>query len=1049
MRKYLLFILLLLFCAVSLHAQVTTSSLTGTVKDQKGETLIGATVKATHQPTGTVYGTTTRLDGKFTIPNMRTGGPYFIEISYIGFTSEKFTNIVLKLGEPYFLEVTLGNSSTEIKDVTIIAKKDPLFNSKKIGTSTNINSEQLQTLPTISRSLQDFTRITPQANGNSFGGINYRFNGLTIDGAVNNDAFGIGNTGAPGGQANTQPISLDAVQEIQVVLAPFDVTNANAIGGGVNAITRSGSNKIEGSAYYFFRNENTVGKSVDGNNTKALPFHNRTFGVRIGGPIIKDKLFLFTSIERANIVQPTTFNAGDPGALTATEAFKIDSTARARYGFDVGNPNAIDAETLNDKIFVRFDWNINAKHQLTLRHNYINAYDDNISRSATSFRFGSNLYRFNDEQNNSVLELRSNFSNKMSNNLIVGHSSIRDARAANGSVFPQVRISGLTNNASATFGSESASTANELDQDIFEFTDNFKLFLNKHTLTFGTHNEFFKVRNLFINNMAGSYTWNNLNDFINDTKPGAAASISIVPGDSRPAARFKAVQLGFYAQDEFEAFTGFKLIAGLRVDIPYLLDKPLGNDLVSTTFPGYRTDQVPSGTPLFSPRLSFNWDITGDRSIQIRGGSGLLTSRAPFVWISNQFTNNGMLTKAVNASVGSGTFVADPNNQQAAGGTASTTYEVNLIEKDFKLPQVFRNNLAVDFKLPYGIQGTLEGLHSKTVNNISYKNLNIKPSVASINSALSGGADKRPIYTNNSAAGRVNGTFTNVYLLQNTNKGYAYNITAQLQKAFDFGLASSIAYTYGQSKDINSGVSSTAGSGFGGVHIWEDPQNPPLTYSNHDLRHRIVGSLNYSVRYGKIKTYGTTVSLFYVGRSGQPFTYIYNGDINQDNSISSGNSSNDLIYIPSSQSEIKLVPLAASGSIPAQTVDEQWVALDAYISGDPYLSSRRGQYAERNAARMPWEHQFDFRLLQDLGLVFKGTKNSLQLSIDVINVGNLLNKDWGRSYFINNNTYALVNYVTSSGGGFTFRAPNGNVPYQPAAFASRWQAQFGLRYNFN
>lgn len=1047
--KFLVLVLAFVGFATAADAQITTATLSGTVTDAKGA-LPGAGVKAVHTPTGTVYAVSTNNDGRYTITNMRTGGPYTIEITYVGYQGFKATDVTLKLGDTYIQNAVLSEAGRQLQEIVVSGKKDALFNSKKIGASTNITKEQIQSLPSLSRSLQDFTRLTPQANGNNFAGINNRYNGLTIDGAVNNDAFGLGSTGAPGGQANTQPISLDAIQEIQVVLAPFDVTNANAIGGGVNAVTRSGSNKVEGSAYFFGRNQNTIGRSVDGLNTKALPFHNYTYGLRVGLPLVKDKLFFFVSAERQSIVQPTTFNAGEPGAVSVADLQRIATVARNRYGYDIGSYDPYDSETRNDKIFARLDWNINAKNQLTLRHNYIKAFDDNISRSATSFRLSSNLYRFNDKQNNSVLELRSNISNTLSNNLIIGYSRIRDTRAYEGDPFPQIRINGVgSNNATVQFGNEANSTANELDQDIFEFTDNFKIFANKHTLTFGTHNEFYKIRNLFVGNLNGNYFWNNITDFENNTKPGANTSKSIVPGDSRPAARFKAAQLGFYFQDEIEAFKGFKLMAGVRVDVPLLFDTPTANPKVAATFPNYRTDVKPSQTPLVSPRLSFNWDLTGDRSLQLRGGGGLLTSRAPFVWISNQFGGTGLLTQSVSAPINTGTFIQDVNNQQAAGGTATTTSQISLIDKNFRLPQVFRANLAFDFKLPLGIQATVEGLYSKTVNNISYKNLNIRRSTATINPALSGGADLRPAYSNTTAT-RVNGTdFTEVYLLENTNDGYTYNLTGQLQKSFNMGLYASIAYTYGKAKDVNSGFSSTAGSGYGGTFIVTDADNPPLAFSNYDLRHRIVGALNYTLKYGRNKASATTFSLFYAGKSGGTISYIYNGDLNGDNSVSTGNASNDLIFVPRTLSDIRLVPLAASGSLPAQTVAEQWAALDAFINNDKYLSTRRGQYAERNGGRMPWEHQFDLRIMQDLGVIFKGSKNSLQLSLDVINVGNLINKDWGRSYFVNNNAFPLINYVTTSGGGFTFRTPTNNLPYAASSISSRYQAQFGLRYNFN
>lgn len=1052
MKKSLLLRLVLVIVAFvgitfGADAQITTSTMTGTVKDAKGA-LPGASLKATHVPTGTVYSVSTNNDGRFTISNMRVGGPYTVEVSFIGYEPEKITDLTLKLGDPYILNVVLADNSKQLNEVVIVGKNDPVFNSKKTGASTNISKEQLESLPSLSRSLTDFTRLTPQANGNSFAGANNRFNNISIDGAVNNDVFGLAGNGAPGGQANTQPISLDAIQELQVVLAPFDVTLGNFAGGGINAVTRSGTNKVEGSAYFFGRNQNTIGKSVDGLNTKAAEFYNTQFGFRLGAPIIKNKLFFFVNGEMGRIQQPTTLNVGDPGSvLSAADAQTITSTLQSRYGYDAGTSGAIDSKTQNNKLFARLDWNINAKNQLTLRHNYIKAFDDNISRSTTQFRFGNNAYRFNNNQNVSVLELRSSISPSVSNNLIVGYQRIRDFRSTSGALFPQIQINninGISGN-SVLVGSERSSTANELDQDIIEFTDNLKIFANKHTFTIGTHNEFFKFRNLFMNNFAGSYTYSNLNDFVTNAKPNvAAATYSVVPGDPTPAAKFSAAQLGFYFQDEIEAFKGFKLVAGLRVDVPLFFDDPAANPLVASTFLNQRTDQTPSGQILVSPRMSFNWDLTGDRALQLRGGAGLLTSRAPFVWLSNQFTNSGMLYGAVNATNGTGTFIADPANQKAAGGSVST-YEVNLANNNFKLPQVFRTNIAADFKLPGGITGTLEALYSKTVNNVLYKNINMKPAIGTIPASITGGADRRPLYNYPASAGKVNTTFTNVYYLDNTDKGSTYNLTAQLQKAFNFGLYLSGSYTYGKSKDVNSGASSTASSNFGFVQIVNDPNNPDLAYSNFDIRHRVTGALNYSVKYGKNKAFGTTFSLFYVGKSGSPFTYLYFGDLNQD-----GNNQNDLLYVPRTQSEINLGTLTVGTQ--TFTPAQQWAALDAFINSDPYLSSRRGQYTERNGARMPWEHQFDTRIMQDLGFVGgKGTKNSLQLSLDIINVGNLINKDWGKLYSLSNNASTLINYNynATTGGNYTFRAPTNGTAYQVAPFASRWQAQIGVRYNFN
>jgi hypothetical protein len=1046
-------VLVVVFAGLSgmAKAQTTTSTLIGLVKDATGG-LPGASVRAVHTPTGTVYGVMTNADGRYTIPNMRSGGPYTIEISYVGLQAEKFENVFLRLGESFVLNAALNDTNQTLEEVQVVSKRDATFNSKHTGASTNISREQLQNLPSLSRSLQDFTRLTPQANGNSFGGASNKFNNISIDGAVNNDVFGLTTNGAPGGQAGTQPISLDAIQEIQVVVAPFDVTNGNSTGATVNAVTRSGTNTVEGSAYFFGRNQNTIGKSVDGLNTKAGDFSNTTKGLRLGAPLIKDKLFIFVNAELGRIKTPTTFAAGEPGAVLTTEqAELIASTVQNRYGYDVGSYGVFDQQTNSDKLFARLDWNINAKNQLTIRHNYINAFDDKITRSNSGFAFSNNGYRFKDVQNTSVLELRSSISQNLSNNLILGYSRIRDSREFNGALFPQVRINnfGGSSSKNVVFGSEASSTANELDQDIFEFTDNFKILAGKHTFTVGTHNEFFKFRNLFMNNFAGSYSYNNLDDFLNGANPATASSTySIVPGNTKPDAAFSAAQLGFYFQDEIEAFPGFRLIAGLRADVPLFFDNPPANPLVASTFANQRTDVTPSGQILVSPRISFNWDLTGDRSIQLRGGGALLTSRAPFVWLSNAFTNNGMLTAQVNATNGTGTFIPDPANQQAAGGVVGTTYEVNLTDKKLRLPQVFKTNLAFDFKLPGGVFATLEGIYSKTVNNILYSNLNLRPSVATINPAITSGADNRPLYAYPTPGGKVSTTFTNAYLLQNTNEGETYSLTAQLSKAFDFGLSLTGAYTYGKSTDVNSGASSTAGSNFGFNQIVSNPNDPELSYSNFDLRHRVVGSLNYVARYGKNKASATTFSLFYAGNSGSPFTYLYFGDLNQD-----GQNQNDLLFVPRTINDIRLTPLT-SGSGATATVTtpaQQWESLNAFIENDPYLRSRRGQYAERNGGRMPWEHQFDLRIMQDLGTMFKGSKNALQISLDVVNVGNLLKKAWGRQYFVTNNASTLINYNynAATGGGYTFRAPADNLAYQVSQFDSRWQAQIGIRYLFN
>ncbi len=1046
MKKFLLFTLVVLLGALGANAQVTTSSLTGTVSDSK-ESLIGASVKATHQPTGTVYGASTNAEGRFTIPNMRVGGPYKVEVSYIGFQAQTLNDIYLKLGEAFVLDAKLNETGRQLDEIVVVGSRSEILNSKRTGAATNIGKEQIENLPTLNRSLQDFTRITPQAGGNSnsFGGANNRFNNITIDGAVNNDVFGLAASGTPGGQASTQPISLDAIQEIQVVLAPYDVSLGNFTGAGINAITRSGTNTFEGSAYFFGRSESTTGKNVL-TGAKSANFTDNQYGFRIGGPLVQNKLFFFMNAEIGRRAAPLANNAGETGAaISLATAQQIASVTSSRYGYDVGSFTSQDIARENDKFFAKLDWNINDKNQLTARYNYIDAFDDNITRSGTFFNFGNNAYKFRNKQNVGIVELRTKINDRLSNNLIVGYTKIRDQRDTEGNLFPSVTINnidGISGN-TAEFGSQRSSVANELDQDIFEVTDNFKFSFGKHNLTLGTHNEFFQFRNLFINNVAGRWTFNNLADYVNNATPRQVqATISRIAGNPSPAAEFNAAQLGFYAQDEFEAARGLRLTVGLRMDLPIFGDKPLRNPLIEASFPGYRTDRTPSTKPLLAPRLGFNYDVLGDRSLQLRGGTGIFTGRVPFVWLSNQYGNSGMLFSTVDV-LGTANpalrFIPDPNNQ-AAAGAGSNKAEVNVVSEDFKVPQVFRSNLAADFKMPYGIIATLEGIYSKTINNVAYSDINLVPnSGARLNPLLSGGADTRLTY----GAKVDNPNFTNVILLDNSNKGHTFSVTAQLQKNFSNGLSAMVAYTNTEARSVNDGASSTALSNWEFVQQVNNPNNPDLATSNFQTRHRVIGSLGYNISYGKSKLFSTGIALFYAGISGQPFTYLYNGDLNGD-----GRFNNDLFFVPRTQADIKLVPLSASGANPALTAAQQWTALDAFIENDPYLKTKRGQYTVRNGAEVPFQHSFDVRISQDLGGMIKGTKNKIQLTFDVFNVGNLVNKDWGKSYFVTNQALTFVNYVPASTG-FTFRAPSTGVGYQTAPFGSAWSGQFGVRYIFN
>ena len=1027
-----------------LTAQVTTSSISGIVRSGN-EALVGATIKALHIPTGTEYNSSSLIGGVFNIVNLIPGGPYKIDVSFVGYQTYIQDSVYLSLGENTRVEANLTPSTAGLTEVVVTGTSTAR---RKTGASTNISRQTIAALPSLSRSLQDYTRLTPQANGNSFGGMNNRFNNITIDGAVNNDVFGLSASGTPGGQAATTPISLDAIQEIQVVLAPYDITFGNFTGGGVNAVTRSGTNRIEGSAYYFVRNENFVGKDPV-TKKKTTDFSDKQYGLRIGGPVIRNKLFFFVNGELARRTAPTLFNAGESGsALTTEDANKIATLLSTVYNYDAGTFNAFNAKTESDKLFGRIDWNINTTHRLTLRHNYIKASDDNITRTNSLFRFGNNTYRFNNKQNITVAELRSKFTNTVSNNLIVGVHRIRDFRTIYGDLFPSIEIS----NGAATIqaGSERSSAANELDQDIIEVTDNVKIFKGIHTFTVGTHNEFFKFRNLFMNNFNGRWRFRTIADFENDNPNQVDVTYSNEPGEEKPSSSFKASQLGFYVQDDIQINPKFRLTAGLRLDVPVISSRPGYNSIVDSTFEGqYSTTDIPTGQLMWSPRVGFNYDLEGDRRMIIRGGAGIFTGRVPYVWISNQFSNSGLLLNSISTSDNRNTPENEVNNgngfepdpaKQSTVGSASRNFEVNLMDKNFKLPQVFRVNLATDVKLPGDITATFEAMYSKTINNVLYQDINLTDPVGVVDPVYNNGADRRIAFAASSTARRKNPTITNAILASNTSKGYSYNLTVQFSKTWK-NVFASVAYNHNDAADINSGANSTALSNWEFVQVAGDPNNPPLATSNYALTHRITSVVTFNLNYSKFMR--TSVGIFYSGNSGQRFTYLVNGDLNSD-----GRFGNDLLYVPKNAGEITFVDFLNSDGSVKYTVAEQSAAFQNYIDGNKYLSNRKGQYTERNGSSTPWEHVIDMRIAQDFYITKNDSRHTLQVTFDLFNLTNLINKDWGRQFTVTNQAYNILTVAPSSNPQKGYNYTPNQVPWS-MTFASRFQGQLGLRYSFN
>ena len=1061
MKNLSVFVLFLFCLTFTLNGQVTTSGISGKVTAE-GELLIGATVQAVHEPSGTTYGTVTNADGRYSLQGMRTGGPYTVEVSYVGFQKAVYKNITLQLGETYLLDVKL-TESLSLDEVVVTASKAALFNSQKTGAAQNFNQSQIQATPSVSRSIFDVTKMNPlgvnTASGMSFAGSSNKYNSFQIDGITNNDVFGLSSSGTNGGQAGANPISLEAIEEIQVVIAPYDVRQGGFTGGGINAITKSGTNTFHGSAYWYYNNENFYGKTPgkDAKERKKLGDQSSaTYGFTLGGPIVKDKLFFFANYERVKETYPSSNNIGSTESnLDVKEVDQIvNKISQLTGGYNAGGYGPQDIDTYSNKILTRLDWNINEQNKFTVRYSFLDGRKMVFSNSVSSAKLNDNGYFMNNKTHSLVSELNTQFTPSWSNEFRFGWTNVRDYRDPIGQPLPNITINNLINNGDPTkkssleLGTERNSAANALDQDIFTLEDNLIWNKGNHTITLGTHNEFFHMKNLYITNIYGSYVYNSLDDFLtvgtaNEVLPNSyeySYSNEKITGTDRWAPVFGAAQLGFYAQDEWKVTNRFSMTYGLRLDIPLLFDKPRANEVFNSstvaTSMGLATDQMPTTKVLWSPRVGFRWSLNEDRTTLLRGGAGIFTGRVPFVWISNSFGNAGveMVRTAYSSSLGNYPsdfkFNIDPNKQYKDPNAKVPTSEVDVMAKNFRFPSVFRANLAVEQMLPFGIRGTLEGLYSKTLNNILYENINYQWKGETLNN----GGDDRPVYE------KQDNHFTQVMLLKNTSKGYTFNITTKLEKSFDFGLNAMIAYTYGQAKSFNDGNSSQAYSGWKYNATYYGDMNPELTWSMFDVRNRVIGSVSYRKEYAK--HFATTVSLFYNGQTGGRYSLLDYTDLNKDGYR------NDLMYVPTDAELEKMVFTDIHSNNNTVTAAEQKDALIKWIEGNDELRKSKGTHIKRNQMTLPFEHHFDFHFAQDFFVDIAGQRNTIQLNFDIINVGNLLNKKWGM-YYQTNSGYDLTPLTTKIGtNGATYQFYDPGEMYTNTNITSRWHAQVGLKYIF-
>lgn len=1034
----------ILFSSQLMYSQVTTSAINGAVVDQIGNALPGANVIVVHVSSGTQYGTSTRPDGKYNLLGLRVGGPYKVTVSMVGYTTQVEEGLTLGLGQNLKIDFKLPETTIELKGVTVTAEKSAILSAARTGAATSVSKEAIDVLPTINRRIEDVARLTPQYSpagfGYSFAGVDNRLNNMTIDGSYFNNSFGL--AGQPGDRTGVSPISLDAIEQVQVNIAPYDVRQGNFVGAGINSVTKSGTNQFSGSAYYDWRHAGLVGTKAKENVVSIGKFSYNLLGARLGGPIIRDKLFFFVSFEDdKNVLPGTTFRANlgpatspEPavGNVTRVLASDLDALSgflQSKFNYATGAYQGYDFAIPSTRFLAKLDFNLNDKNKISVRYTQLDSKTDVLLSNSSSLGFGArrtNLTGLNFQNSNYIIlenirsvvgELNSVISDNMSNNLIVGYTYNDESRDSKGSFFPFVDI--LSGGSVYTsFGFEPFTPNNELRYSSYQIQDNFSIYTANHNLTFGVSAEIYKSENIFFPGSQSAYVYNSLADFYTDANsylanPNRASSpvalrrfqvrYNNIPGQEKPVQPLEIFYTGVYAQDEWQFSKDLKLTMGLRVDVPFFGDTGYENvkadALIFRDENGnpvqYSTKKLPDPKLLLSPRVGFNWDVNGDRSLQLRGGTGIFTGRPAYVWISNQIGNTGVLTgfeqydniaagKLISA--GGRPWNPNPNAYKPTNvtGAPAASYELSLTDKDFKFPQVWRTNFAIDQTLPWwGLIGTAEILYNRDVNGLYYINANLPAAQTTFK-----GVDNRPRWfttTTGIIANRINQNIANATVLKNQDVGYNWSFAATVEKPFSNGLFYKVGYVYGVARNTIDPGSIASGS-WTSNQMSGDPNNPGVSFSSTNPGDRLFAALTYRLDYFKIGS--TTISFMWDIYTPSPQSYVYSGDLNGD-----GGFSNDLIYIPRNKTEMNFEQYTASGV--TFTPAQQAAAWETYIKQDKYLSDNIGTYAERNAVVLPMISRMDLSFIQEVYADFLGKRNTLQIRADILNFGNLINKNWG------------------------------------------------------
>ena len=1082
--------------AVSAFAQITTSSLGGRVTDANGQPVVGAAVVATHEPSGTVYGVTTNTDGRYSINGMRSGGPYKVEISCLGYKPLTYTDVTLQLAEVYALNGTLQDDAQMLGEAIVVAAPASKFAAEKTGAATNISSNQITSLPTISRSITDVTRLSPYGgNGMTFAGADGRTANFTVDGANFNNNFGL-NDGLPGGG---NPISLDAIEEMQVVISPYDVRQTNFIGGGVNAITKSGTNKFIGTAYVYHRNENMRGNQVAGVEVSGARDRDRntTYGFTLGGPIIKNKLFFFVNAEYSQTPSVAVrWRAIEEGQKADADKYlsycTVDDMKRVKqhvydkYGYDTGAYDNFPSDESNLKLLARVDWNINDNNRLAVRYNYTNntgwngpnaSSMDGGTRSAYartslySMAFANSMYSMNNLVHTVSLDLNSRINENLSNQFLATFSKLDDIRGTNSAEFPFIDIhdgTGTTTQYMA-LGYELFTWNNAVHNTVANVKDDLTYYVGNHKITMGANYEYQMADNAYMRNGTGYYRYESVDDFINGATPEVVCLTYGYDGEKNPAARVQFHKAGLYAQDEWNATESFKLTYGLRLDGLFFDNSDLmtNNKIKAIEYPtadgGVRTIDTgkwPNASLTVSPRVGFNWHLTEDKSLTLRGGTGLFSGRLPLVFFTNMPTNSGMVQyqaqinaknaekMGFNMDVFKGGLVTDANGKATTqalldkliglGYPSTITPEdgavpssISAVDPKFKMPQVWKTSLALDYNFPTSVPFsiTVEGIYNKTINGVTISDWSMLP----VNGFVHlNGADSRPMYPGTFRTG------TKAFVLENTHKGYGYSGSVTINMRPVEGLSLMAAYTHTASKELTGMPGSAAESAFTYVPTVEGPNNIKLHNSQYVTPDRAVASGTYSDKSGN------HFSLIYEAwRGGYNYSYMLANDMNGDGY------NHDALYIPTDEQVKNNEFRFASADDAARFMD--------YVHGDKYLSKNQGKYAEAYSVYSPWVHRLDFSYKHDFKVKIGQSVNKLQLSVDVKNILNLFNSKWGVSKYMNSdlNEGRILKFESVDAEGYpVFSTPakvNANIDtFVPnISIGQCWYASVGIKYMFN